>query len=260
MAADELLTDRVGTTMVITLNRPERMNALRRPVLSEFGKLLHSTNSDASVKAIVLTGAGRAFCAGTDVGDLATRDHSKENYEPDAETARPWDMTAVGKPTVAAINGAAVGLGVELATRCDIRIGTRLTRCAWAFPHRGLVPDTGAATYYLSHIVGLQTTLRWTMSGRMIEARELMDAGFLAETVAPGELLSRAIAVAEELSTGAPLAIRETKRLIYASFGRDVEEHLSDNRVTQGRMFHTKDHREGVTAFLQKREPRFVGE
>ncbi len=258
---EELLLERSGPVAVMIFNRPERMNAIGWSLLGRFREAISEVNSDPDVRAVVLTGEGRAFSAGTDLQELASDNRSAgggvEASDPDAPG--PWNMTAIGKPTVAALNGAAVGLGVELATQCDVRIGSTAARCSWAFPLRGLVPDTGAATYILPHIVGLQTTLRWTLSGRMVQADELRELGFLAEVVEPEQLRQRAIEVAAEMSAGAPLAIRETKRLLYRSFGRNADDHVQDNRETLNRMFQTEDHKEGVNAFLEKREPRFTG-
>lgn len=258
---EELLIERVRSVAVVTFNRPERMNAISWTVLRLFRDAVSTVDADPDVHAVVLTGNGRAFSAGTDLQELADDNQSldRKPVEQPKDTAGPWDMTRIGKPTVAAINGAAVGLGVELATQCDVRIGTPNSRCSWAFPLRGLVPDTGAGTYILPHIVGLQNALKWTLSGRMVNADELVATRFIDEIVVPEQLRDRAIAVAEELSKGAPLAIRETKRLMYRGFGRAADDHVADNAATLNRMFTTEDHKEGVQAFLQKRDPIFKG-
>lgn len=258
---DELIIERAGPVAVLIFNRPERMNAIGWSLLEKFRNAVREVDQDDSVRAVVLTGEGRAFSAGTDLQELAS-DNRSAGGAPDAfdpNSPGPWNMTSIGKPTVAAVNGAAVGLGVELATQCDVRIGSTVARCAWAFPLRGLVPDTGAATYILPHIVGLQTALRWSMSGRMVAAEELQQHGFFAEVVAPEQLRERAIEVAAEMCVGAPLAIRETKRLTYRSFGRGADDHIQDNREALNRMFQTEDHKEGVNSFLEKREPNFTG-
>lgn len=259
--ADELIIERDGPVAVLVFNRPERMNAIGWSLLTKFRDAIKEVDADPDIRAVVLTGEGRAFSAGTDLQELSSDNRSEGGgVEPTpADAPGPWNMTSIGKPTVAAVNGAAVGLGVELATQCDVRVGSTAARCSWAFPLRGLVPDTGAATYILPHIVGLQTALRWSLSGKMVGAEELAEAGFFAEVVSPEELRKRAVEVALEMCAGAPLAIRETKRLTYRAFGRDADDHVQDNRETLNRMFRTEDHKEGVNAFLEKREPRFVG-
>lgn len=259
---DEVLVETHGHVALIILNRPERMNAIGWRMLDRFRQVVRDLDADGGVRAVVLTGQGRGFCAGTDLRELAERNEAagrQERPETDGTAPGPWDMTRIGKPTVAAVNGAAVGLGVELATQCDVRIASPEARFAWAFPHRGLVPDTGAATYLLPQIVGLQTALKWTLSGRMIGAKEAYDAGFVDEVVDGEELRRRALELAAELSSGAPLALRETKRLMYRGLARAAEEHVADTAATLNRLFTTEDHREGVRAFLERREPRFTG-
>ncbi len=258
---DELIVERSGPVAVLIFNRPERMNAIGWSLLDKFRAAIKEVDADPDVRSVVLTGEGRAFSAGTDLQELASDNRSAGGgVEPvDPNAPGPWNMTSIGKPTVAAVNGAAVGLGVELVTQCDVRVGSTAARCGWAFPLRGLVPDTGAATYLLPYIVGLQTAMRWSMSGQMIDSDELLKRGFFAEVVEPDQLRERAIEVAQEMSVGAPLALRETKRLMYQSFGRTAGDHVEDNRAVLNRMFQTEDHKEGVNAFLEKREPRFVG-
>lgn len=261
MDISEVVVETRGSVALVILNRPERMNAIGWRMLDRFRELIGELDRDDRVRAVVLTGAGRGFCAGTDLRELAEKNEAAERRPPvrNEQAAAPWDMTRIGKPTVAAVNGAAVGLGVELATQCDLRIASHAARFSWAFPHRGLIPDTGAGTYLLPRIVGLQTALNWTLSGRMVGVEEVSAAGFVDEVIDDADLRRRAVERAAELSTGAPLAIRETKRLMYQGLGRDAGGHVEDNAATLGRLFQTEDHREGVMAFLEKREPKFVG-
>lgn len=258
---DEVLVEMRGPVALITLNRPEKLNAIGWRMLDRFRGAVRRVEADPGVRAVVLTGAGRGFCAGTDLKELAENNQAAGRRREPAggDAAGPWDLTGIGKPVVAAVNGVAVGLGVELATQCDLRLASPEARFSWAFPHRGLIPDTGAGTYLLPRIVGLQTALAWTLSGRMIDAEEAHAAGFVAGLAAPAELVERAVALAEELSRGAPLALRETKRLIYRGLARPAEDHVRDTSETLQRLFQTEDHREGVRAFLERRQPRFTG-
>ena len=257
----DVVVETHGSVALVILNRPERMNAIGWRMLDRFRELIGELDRDERVRAVVLTGEGRGFCAGTDLRELAENNEAAGRRAPtrDEADAAPWDMTRIGKPTVAAVNGAAVGLGVELATQCDLRIASEAARFSWAFPHRGLIPDTGAGTYLLPRIVGLQTALAWTLSGRMVGVEEASAARFVDEVVDATDLRRRAVERAAEMSSGAPLAIRQTKRLMYQGLGRGAEDHVADNAATLGRLFQTEDHREGVTAFLEKREPRFTG-
>ena len=258
--SEELIVERrPDGVAVVSFNRPERMNAISWTLLTAFHEAIRSLDADNAVRAIVLTGRGRAFCAGTDLQQLAD-DNQSASRDPSAVSQDgPWDLVRLGKPAVAALNGVAVGLGVELATQCDVRIASKDARAAWAFPLRGLVPDTGAGTYLLPRIVGLSTALKWTMSGRMVAVDELHAAGFVDEIYEPEALLDQAVEIARGLCKGAPLAIRETKRLMYQGLGRDAVAHASENTAALNRMFQTEDHREGVLSFLEKREPNFTG-
>jgi 2-(1,2-epoxy-1,2-dihydrophenyl)acetyl-CoA isomerase len=258
--SEELLVERrADGVAVVSFNRPERMNAISWSLLAAFRTAMSDLDADKSVRALVLTGRGRAFCAGTDLQQLAEDNQSADRDPAGTGERSPWDLVRVGKPAVAALNGVAVGLGIELATQCDVRVASSDARAAWAFPLRGLVPDTGAGTYLLPRIVGLSTALKWTMSGRMVSVDELQAAGFVDDVLPPETLLDSAIEVARGLSKGAPLAIRETKRLMYEGLGRDQGTHVADNVNVMNRMFQTDDHREGVLSFLEKREPVFTG-
>ena len=257
----EVVVETHGNVALVILNRPERMNAIGWRMLDRFREVVRELDRDDRVRAVVLTGEGRGFCAGTDLRELSENNEAAHRRPAgrDQHDIAPWDMTRIGKPTVAAVNGAAVGLGVELATQCDLRIASAAARFSWAFPLRGLIPDTGAGTYLLPRIVGLQTALNWTLSGRMVGVEEAAAARFVDEVVDDADLRRRAVERAAELSAGAPLAIRQTKRLMYQGLGRDAAGHVEDNAATLGGLFQTEDHKEGVTAFLEKRAPRFVG-
>lgn len=259
-----ILVERVGSVGVVTISRPERLNAMSWPMVFEMREAIAELNGDTDVRAIVLTGEGRAFCAGTDMSDLQQMGGERRedrrgfsDYNPGANS--PWEIAHIGKAVIAAVNGAAVGLGVELATQCDLRIASTTARFGWVFTQRGIVPDTGAGTYLLPHIVGLSTALKWTISGRLIPAEEALAGGFVEEICQPEDLMNRSLDLARGLAQSAPLAVRETKRLIYAGFARTAQEHVVDTSATLGRLFQTEDHREGITSFLEKRPAAFRG-
>jgi enoyl-CoA hydratase/carnithine racemase len=178
-------------------------------------------------------------------------------YNPEAGS--PWEISHIGKPVVAAVNGAAVGIGVEFVTQSDVRIASTNGRFGWVFTRRGIIADTGAGTYLLPHIVGLSAALKWTMSGRLVGPEEALAAGFIDEVCEPDQLKARAVEIAASLGEAAPLAVRETKRLIYASLGRPATDHVADTTSTLGALFQTEDHKEGIASFVEKRPAVFKG-
>ena len=263
MAATDVTLDRRGRVAILTLNRPERLNALTYEMLDLIGDHLETVRTDPEIRALVLTGAGRAFSAGTDLQELSSRDPKDRGSRPPRKAPEdvpaPWTYANVPVPTVAAINGAGVGLGAEMPLMCDVRIASDRARLGWVFPHRGLVPDAGAGSWLLPRIVGLSRAARILYSGAILDAEQLLALGVVDEVVPGDTLLDRAVAVAEEMSTGSPLAIGEIKRLLYQGLSRDVATHLSDNVATMTRMFQSADHKEGVASFLEKRDPVWTG-
>jgi enoyl-CoA hydratase/carnithine racemase len=166
---------------------------------------------------------------------------------------------ACPKPIVCAIDGPAIGMGAEFTSMCDVRIATPRARFGWVFVHRGLVPDTGAGTWILPRLIGVQATARLLFSGEIISAEEANQLGYLAALVEPDELEAAARAEAARFAAGSPFAIRETKALLYAGLGRSWDDHVRDNREVMERCFHSEDHKEGVASFLERRAPNFTG-
>lgn len=265
MAATDILLERRGRIGLIKFNRPEKLNALTYEMLDILGEHLKTIQNDDAIRAVVLTGEGRAFCAGTDLQELtsgqraANGDNRSVLRERSEEEPAPWSFTNLRVPVVAAINGAAVGLGAEMTAMCDVRIAGDRARVGWVFPHRGLVPDAGVGTWLLPRIVGLSRAARMLYGGEILDAATLEQLGFVDKVVPGEELLDEAIATAESLSTGSPLAIGEIKRLLYRGLVRDVHEHIADNGATLGRLFQSADHKEGVQSFLEKRAPVWTG-
>ena len=263
MAQTDVTLERRGRVGILTLNRPEKLNALTWEMLALIDEHLQTVRQDPAIRALVLTGAGRAFSAGTDLQELSARDPkdrgARERSEPLKEIAAPWTYTNVNVPTVAAINGAGVGLGAEMPLMCDLRIAGERARLGWVFPHRGLVPDAGAGTWLLPRVVGISRAAQILYSGAILDAPTMLGLGLVDEVVPQEQLLDRAVAVAESLSTGSPLAIGEIKRLLYRGLSRTAEEHLKDNVQTMARMFQSADHKEGVASFLEKRDPVWTG-
>jgi enoyl-CoA hydratase/carnithine racemase len=215
------------------------------------------------VRAVVVTGAGRAFSAGTDLQQLSAQPPPAGRAETLAaayeDAPAPWTFPSISKPVIAAVNGAAVGLGAEFTLQCDLRLAAQSARFGWVFVHRGLVPDTAAGTWLLARIVGLQHAVRLLLSGDIIDAPEALRIGYVLDVVPDGELMDRALALAASVSRGSPLAAGEIKRLLYRGLTRPAMDHISDSTATITRMFQSADFKEGVKAFLERRDPDWVG-
>jgi enoyl-CoA hydratase/carnithine racemase len=253
---------RDGATAIMRFNRPEKLNAITYEMLELIDDAVLQADSDESVRAIILTGEGRAFSAGTDLQQLSTQGPNTGPNRTEAAAQRatadqpaPWTFASTAKPTIAAVNGPAVGLGVEFTSQCDFRIAAESARFGWVFVHRGLITDTGAGTWLLSRTVGLQNAAYLLYSGEIIDAHRAQELGYVFEVTPDAELLDRSLAFARKVSKGAPLAIAETKRLLYQSLPRPAAEHIGHNAAALNRMFASEDFNEGVQAFLEKRDP-----
>jgi 2-(1,2-epoxy-1,2-dihydrophenyl)acetyl-CoA isomerase len=249
-----------GSVALMRFNRPEKLNAITYEMLALIEDAIRAAGSDDRVRSVVLTGTGRAFSAGTDLQQLSSQtptmarvERYAERLEPDRPA--PWTFAAITKPTVCAVNGAAVGLGAEFTLQCDVRIAGEHARFGWVFVHRGLVPDTGAGTWLLPRIVGLQNAARLLYSGEIISAQRAKEIGYVLDVVPDAELLDRAMALAASMSKGGPLATSNVKRQLYQGLVRDPGDHLKDNVETMTRMFASEDFKEGVQAFLEHRDP-----
>jgi enoyl-CoA hydratase/carnithine racemase len=244
---------------IVTINRPEKRNAMSYATLGKFHQALTRAAAESAAHAVVITGAGGAFCAGTDLTDLATVRPAERGAHGGQPAPSGWPIQQCPKPVVAAVDGPAVGMGAEFTTQCDVRIASTTARFAWNFVHRGLVPDTGAASWLLPRQIGLTAALRLVLSGEFLSADEALALGFVSAVVEPAAVVDAACAEARRLSRGSPLATRLAKELMYSGLERGITEHLAHNRQALAACFTSEDHREGVAAFLERREPRFTG-
>jgi enoyl-CoA hydratase/carnithine racemase len=249
-----------GHIGLMKFNRPERMNAITYDMLALIETAAQEADTDDNVRAIVVTGEGRAFSAGTDLQQVNQTPPTTARAEGLAQrygegAPAPWTFPMIRKPVIAAVNGPAVGLGAEFTLQCDLRIAGESARFGWVFVHRGLVPDTAAGTWLLPRVVGLQQAARLLFTGEIINAQEAREIGYVIDIAPDSDLLDRASQVAR----GAPSALAESKRLLFRGLSRPPLEHVADSSAALTRLFAHPDFAEGVRAFLEKRDPAWAG-
>ena len=268
MAEELILYNKEDSIGIITFNRPEKMNAITDDMLSDITNKINESIMDDEVRAVIITGNGRAFCAGTDVSTGLARDHAKAGAERAMkvkkvdlpETSLPaWTFTRIPKPTIAAVNGAATGMGAEWVAQCDIRIASENARFGWVFPLRGITPDTGAGPYLLPYIVGMSNALELMYSGEIINAREAERIGLVSKVVPPDELMPTAKEMAAKLARGAPLALKGIKEVTYGSLEWPPSIHHGENGKRFRETSASEDCKEGIQSFLEKRPPVWKG-
>jgi enoyl-CoA hydratase len=248
---------KVGT---ITIDRPQKRNAMTYAMLGDFIAAVAEAGADDRTAVVVVTGVPGAFCAGTDLADLATVPGETRGLRGSAEDHdRWWPLVQCPKPTICAIDGPAVGMGAEFTSQCDLRLASTNARFAWNFVHRGLVPDTGAGTWLLPRIVGLQHALRLTYTGDMIDAAEAHRLGYVLDVVEPDDLPARTVELAERVAAGSPHSHRWLKQLVYQGLTASVDEHMQRHTAAMSACFKSDDHREGVASFLERRPAVFTG-
>lgn len=252
--------DRDSGVATITLNRPEALNSLTVPMKQALLAAFREVEREAAARAVILTGAGRAFCAGQDLrerlepGAAPLGEEVRERYNPIVRA-----MRSLPKPIVGAINGVAAGAGASLAMGCDLRIASDGASFALAFGRVGLVPDSGA-TWLLPRLVGAARAAEMALLNEPVSAADALRIGLVSRVVPVAELATEARSIAARLAAGAPRAVALTKQALNASWDRDLDAALDDEAELQDQAGRTRDHAEGMAAFLEKRQPRFTGE
>lgn len=255
---DIILTERRGGVLILTLNRPERLNAWSDALEERYFSLLRSAESDPEVGAVVLTGAGRGFCAGADLDDLQQVDDTDPAAIAHRDPPRHHPMS-FQKPLIAAINGAAAGLGLVEALYCDVRFAAPDAKLTAAFSKRGLIAEHGVA-WLLTRLVGRSRTFDILVSSRVIRGEEAFGLGLVDRVVPAAELLDEAIAYAQELAQQcSPTAMQVIKNQILHAEHSSFDEAVVDANRRMLVSFTHPDFAEGVNSFVERREPAFEG-
>jgi 2-(1,2-epoxy-1,2-dihydrophenyl)acetyl-CoA isomerase len=255
----EVREDGVAT---ITLNRPEKLNAFTREMIDLWVEALEDARRNDAVQVIVVTGAGRAFCTGGDVGAMNERpsEISGLDHKRWLEVVHrvPLALEALDKPVIAALNGVAVAAGLDMALMCDLRFAAAGARFSEGYVKVGLIPGDGA-TYFLPRLIGTARALELLWTGDFFTAEQAAEMGLVNRVVPAEQLMSQVYEFAARLASGPSVAIRTTKRAVYQGLRMDLRTHLDLLSSHMGFIRQTEDHREGARAFVDKRSPRFVG-
>jgi len=267
MNYETLMLEREGAIATLTLNRPESLNAMTRQMGVELNDAFAQVRDDTQARVLVVTGAGRAFCAGEDVKQRpADSAEIREHSTPLGKLARgplaPMDFAAtfrnMPKPTIAAVNGPAVGQGLSLALACDIRLASDNAKLGAVWTLRGIPPESAGA-YLLTQLVGPAKACELIFGGKIIGADEAKDIGLVNEVIPAADFAQATRAFATEMTKGAPVANGISKMMIYQALETSLEVHSRFDFLGQQYAFNTQDREEGIQSFLEKRPAEFKG-
>ena len=266
MSFETITTEVTDGILTLTLNRPEMLNAFNQTMLQEMVAAFDEADADDAVRAIIVTGAGRGFCAGADLSsggdtfDADAREDRAGGLQPDGGGILTLRIYELKKPIIAAINGAAVGVGVTMTLPMDIRIASDNAKFGFVFARRGIVPEA-CSSYFLPRVVGISQALDWCYSGKVFPAQEALEGGLVRSLHPADELLDAARAIATEISANtSAVSVTLIRQMMWRMLGADhpMEAHKIDSRgiYHRGR---SDDAKEGVSAFLEKRPAEFPG-
>jgi 2-(1,2-epoxy-1,2-dihydrophenyl)acetyl-CoA isomerase len=262
MTYEHILTTESEGILTITLNRPEKLNAFIGHMRRDLAEALEHAGSDRSVRVVIVTGAGRAFCAGGDIAFMAQlmQRHESEEFARILGAGRRVILAIrqMTKPVIGSINGPASGAGCNLAFACDLRVASNTATFSQSFAKVGLHPDWGGS-YFLPRLVTPNKACEMFFLGETIDAQEAERLGMVNKVVPPEELESATMRLAERLRAAPPIALAAAKHAVYMSQAAELEEMLRYETEVQMRCFESDDCHEGVQAFLEKREPKFTG-
>ncbi len=248
-----------GAVATVTLNRPEKLNALTLDMRALLVETFEKLRFDDAVRAIIVTGAGRGFCSGADVGRMGGEDLlGYRHHLQKGGHAFIRALHAIEKPTIAAVRGPAVGIGWSIALACDLILASKTARFSQIFRRIGLAPD-GGAIWFLSRRIGVLKAKELVFSARFVEAEEALSLGLVNDVVEDEELMEKARALAADLAEGPTFALGLAKKLFAAAVGPSLEDYLEIESLVQPQLHHTDDNAEGIAAFREKRPPKFIG-
>lgn len=260
MATDELLVEQQDNILTITLNRPERLNAISGPMLSAFSETLREANTNPEVRAIIITGAGRGFCSGLDLKEQGSGNGvGTRGYQLfDLHSSPPVVLNRMDKPVICALNGAAAGYGMDLALGCDIRIASDRAKMGAVFAKRGVLPESGGC-WYLPRLLGWAKAAEVAFLGDVLDAERSKELGLVNVVVPHDDLMPTAKAWAEKIAKNAPLSVQSTKRMMRLGMDETFETAVDHIYLQLLPLFQSEDFKEGITAFAEQREPQFKG-
>ncbi|MCH7835358.1 MAG: enoyl-CoA hydratase/isomerase family protein [Chloroflexi bacterium] len=260
----DLLYEFDGGVATITLNRPDRLNAITMPMLGSLSKALRDADMDPEVRVIVITGAGRGFCAGLDLKEVAAGTGiggdggGLATARFDLAGSPPLVLHTADKPVICALNGAAAGYGMDLALGCDIRIASTEAKLAAVFTKRGILPESGGS-WLLPRLIGWAKAAEVVFRGMTLSAQESLELGLVNRVVEPDELMPVTNEIAAEIAANAPLAVQATKRMMRLGLEETFEANVHHVFLQLLPLFQTEDFKEGIQSFLQKRPAQFKG-
>jgi enoyl-CoA hydratase/carnithine racemase len=259
---EELLTEFADGVLTVTLNRPDRMNAISGPMLGELSRVLMAANVDPDVRAVVLTGAGRGFCAGLDLKDQQGGGgvgSGRRGYQLfDLHNSPPIVINRMDKPMICALNGAAAGYGMDMALGCDIRIASENAKMGAVFAKRGVLPESGGC-WYLPRLLGWARAAEVAFLGDVLDANRSLELGLVNKVVAHDQLMPETMAIARKIANNAPLSVQSTKRMMRLGMEEPFEAAVDHIYLQLLPLFQSDDFKEGLSAFAERREPVFKG-
>ncbi len=265
MSYETILLEKSDHIATITLNRPDRLNALNAKMAEELQDVFDVVHRDDDVRVVVLTGAGRAFCAGADIqaqfasdGAGGKEESLLERIPRDFDEPKALSLARIKKPVIASINGAAIGFGTTVTLGCDIRIASDKAKFSLAFVRMGILPEWGCS-YYLPRLIGYAKAAELIFTAKMFEAQEALDVGLVNQVVPADKLQEVAYEMASTIAGMAPKAMEITKKALRRGMTNDLNTQVVFENMALHYLLGTEDHKEGARSFLEKRKPEFKG-